>query len=105
MSLFGWFKSAAIKVSHVFVAIFGSDAAKKFGEAAYAMLQTELGKIVQDAVVATASLKLGAGEDARKAAFTQVVTQAKSSGISVSTSLVNLLIEMAVQKIKGVTLP
>ena len=104
MSIFGWFKSTAIKVSHVFVTIFGSDAAKAFGTAAYRMLQSEAGKIVQKSVLAIASLKLGA-EESRKAAFDDAVAQTKASGISVGTSLINLLIEMAVQKLKGAGLP
>ena len=103
--MFGWFKKAFVKVSQVFVAIFGSDAAKAFGEAAYHLLQSEAGKIVEKAVIATASLKLGSGEDARKAAFDAAASQVKASGINIGTSLLNLLIEVAVQKLKGAGLP
>jgi hypothetical protein len=99
MSFFGkvknFFVGVKVKVSAVFVQLFGQDAAEKFGHAALAILNTALGTIVQDAVLAVASLKIG-GDAKRGKAFDKIVVDAKAKGIEASSSIVNMLIELAV---------
>lgn len=84
----------------VFGKLFGQEATQKFGEAALQMLNSALGKIAWAAVQAVSTLASdGAGK--RDAAFKQIVGEAKKAGIDFKDSIVNLLIEMAVQKLKG----
>lgn len=104
MSLFSkianFVHTAAVKVSDVFVKLVGKDAAKKFGQASLALLKSAEGKIVLDAVEAVQTLSTdGAGK--RAAAFTQIVSDLKSQGLSLGNSEINLLIEVAVQFLKG----
>ena len=99
-----WFKGAAAKVSAFFVLVLGSSAAQQLGDAAVAALKTALGVIVQDAVAAFGSLGL-AGDQARAEAFKKAITEAKAQGLSFSTSMINLLIELAVQRLKQNIVP
>jgi hypothetical protein len=108
MSLFSKIASfvhtAAVKVSDVFVKIFGADAARKFAQGSLALLKTAEGKIVLDAVEAAETLSTdGAGK--RAAAFEKIGSDFKSQGISVGDSVVNMLIELAVQYLKGAIVP
>lgn len=94
-----FFKNAAVFVSDAFVKIFGADAAHNLAAAAEGILKTDLGKIVWTAVNEAAAL--AAGTDKRAAAFANIATAAKSAGIDAKDSIVNMLIELAVQKVKG----
>lgn len=90
---------AEVKVSAVFVKLFGQDASHQFAQAALALLKTAAGKIVLDAVEAANTLNVdGAGK--RKAAFNQIGADFKAQGITVGESILNLLIELAVQAAK-----
>jgi len=94
-----FFHTAAVDVSDVFVKIFGQAQAKAFVTGAEAVLKTDLGKI---AVVAVKDAEgLASGVEKQAAAFSQITTQAKASGIDASTSIVNMLIELAVQAVRG----
>jgi hypothetical protein len=99
-----WFKKAASKVSAFLIAVLGSEAAHQLGDAAIAALKTALGVIVQDAVIAVSGLQIGS-EAKRAEAFKKIVTDAKAAGLTISTSLINLLIELAVQRIKDNIVP
>ena len=103
-NIFNWLKGAKAKVSAFFVLVLGSEAARQLGDAAVSALKTALGVIVQDAVAAVGSLGMS-GEQARAEAFKKIVTDAKKQGLSFSTSMINLLIELAVQRIKENIVP
>jgi hypothetical protein len=91
---------AKVAVSAVFVKLFGQQAASDFAHASLALLKTAAGKIVLDAVDAAQTLATdGAGK--RAAAFTKIVSDFQSQGISVGNSELNLLIELAVGALKG----
>lgn len=95
-----FFHTAEVKVSAVFIALFGKQAATQFAQASLALLKSAEGKIVLDAVEAVQSLA-GSGADKRNAAFTQIMTDLKAQGKSVAESEINMLIELAVQFLKG----
>jgi hypothetical protein len=96
--------TAEVKVSDVFVKIFGKDASQKFAQGALSLLKTAEGKIVLDAVQAVSTLETdGAGK--RAAAFSRIGTDFKAQGISVGESVINMLVELAVQAIQGNFIP
>jgi hypothetical protein len=104
MSLFSkianFFHTAAVKVSDAFIAVFGKDAAEKFAQGALSLLKSAEGKIVLDAVEAVQTLSTdGAGK--RAAAFEKILADFKTQGISVGESVINMLIELAVQYLQG----
>jgi hypothetical protein len=94
-----FFKHAAVWVSDQFVKLFGSDAANTFAVAAESLLHSAIGQIAWDAV--NEAEKLAAGTDKLGAAFAQIISTAATQGIAVKDSVVNMLIEVAVQKLKG----
>jgi hypothetical protein len=94
-----FFKHAAVVVSDIFVAIFGQDAAHTFAVGAESLLHSALGQIAMTAVQEVEGLATGAEKQA--AAFGKIVSAAKTAGITVADSIINMLIELAVQKIKG----
>jgi hypothetical protein len=94
-----FFKNVEVVVSDVFVKLFGADAAHNFAAAGESLLKTELGKLAWSAV--NEAQALAAGTDKRAAAFGNLVAAAKTAGLEVKDSIVNLLIELAVQKVKG----
>lgn len=96
----GFVHGAAVKVADVFIKIFGADASHKFAQGALALLKTAEGKIVLDAVEFAETLATdGAGK--RAAAFEKIVADFKTQGKEVSNSLVSMMIELAVQFLKG----
>jgi hypothetical protein len=98
-SIAHFFHNVEVTVSDVFVKIFGADAAHNFAAASEGILKTDLGKIalaVVNEVEATA-----AGTDKHAAAFSKILTAATAAGLDAKNSIVNLLIEIAVQKLKG----
>ena len=98
-SIAHFFKNVEVVVSDAFVKLFGADAAHNFAVAAEGILKTDLGKIAMTAVQETAAM--AAGTDKQAAAFSKIVTAATTAGIDAKSSIVNLLIEMALQKLKG----
>lgn len=95
----GFFKGAAAKAGAVFVKIFGSQAAHDFAQSAEGLLKSALGQIAQDAVASVASLAIS-GADKRASAFNKLTSDAKNLGLSASEGIYNLLIELAVQRLK-----
>jgi hypothetical protein len=99
-----WVHGAEVEVSDAFVAVVGKQAAEQFAQGALALLKTAEGKIVADAVAAVQTLATdGAGK--RAAAFEKIGADFKTQGISVGGSLLNMLIEIAVQALEGGFLP
>lgn len=94
-----FFKAAAAYVSKVFVDIFGSSAAKQFAAGAEALIETSLGQIAMTAVTKAQSLANNSEKFAQ--ASSEILAEAKSEGIAVSDSIVNMLIELCVQRLKG----
>jgi hypothetical protein len=91
-------------VAHPFVVLFhkivGSDAFKSFIGAAESLLESKLGVIAWDAVRWAGTLTAdGAGK--RAAAFKKIIEDAEAAGLDYKDSIINLLIEIAVQKLKG----
>ncbi|MGH9505218.1 MAG: phage holin, LLH family [Terriglobales bacterium] len=110
MSLFGkianFFHTAAVKVSDAFVKLFGKDAAEKFAQGALSLLKSAEGKIVLDAVEAVETLNPAAdGASKRAQAFAKILDDFKTQGLQVSESVVSMLIELAVQFLKGAIVP
>lgn len=94
-----FFKNAAVILSHEFEALFGSDAAHNFAVGAEGLLKSALGKIVWIAVNEAAAVASGA--DARGIALSKIADAAKTAGITAKDSIINMLLEVAVQKAKG----
>ena len=94
-----FFKHIGVVVSEVFVKLFGADAAHNFAVAAESLIKTDLGAIAM-AAVGEASL-LASGVDKRAAAFSKIAAAAKGKGLDIKDSIINLLIEMCVQRLKG----
>jgi hypothetical protein len=94
-----FFKHAAVFIADGFVKIFGPDAAHNFAAGAVAILETDLGKIALTAVQEVQNLATGAERQA--GAFAKIAAGAKAAGIDAGESIINMLIEVAVQWIKG----
>lgn len=99
MSLISWLKGVKAKVGTAFVAVFGKDAAQKFAEGSVGVLRSAAGILAIDAVQWAASQKFGIGEDARKAATDKLKADSQNSGIFMANSMINLLIELALQAV------
>lgn len=93
-------KALARLFQRLFLVLFGREALEHFQRAAAAMLATELGRIAWAAVEALASLNLP-GEEKRRRAFARIAREARDAGLAVKDSFINLLIEIAVQRLKG----
>ncbi|TMI88326.1 MAG: hypothetical protein E6H00_12905 [Bacillati bacterium ANGP1] len=94
----GFFEKTGYYVSEAFQKLFGADAAKHFAVASLEVLKSDLGKIVIEAVHEASAL--AAGIDKRAAAFAKIAVTAKAAGIDAKDSIVNMLIELAVQSVK-----
>ena len=106
MSFLDKLKSAIGKVGHAiggaFVAVFGSDLAREFAGVAEKMLATEAGTIVMT-VVQEIQGSMPDATPAQKAEATLEKTGAalKTAGLELKDSMVNLLKELAVQRLRG----
>jgi len=95
-------KSAEQAVVHLFVAFFGAKASADFAKSAEEILKSDFGKVVQTVVNGLVEVaKTKGGAVARQLAFEAIKNQAVSSGLDIKSSLINLLIELAVTKAKG----
>jgi len=94
-----FFKHIEVVVSDLFIKLFGPAQAHNFAVAAESLIKTDLGAIAMDAV--TEAKALAAGADKRSAAFSKIAAAAKGKGLDVKDSIINLLIEMCVQRLKG----
>ena len=99
-SVLHFFKHIGVTVSTAFVLLFGIDAAHTFAVGASGLLKTDLGKIAMVAVEEAESLSTGA--EKRSAAFAKIVAAMKAQGLNAKDSLVNMLIELAVGRLKGI---
>lgn len=93
-------KYIAIHVKSGFVAIFGQKAAEDFGHASLEMLKSALGQIAVAEVGALAGVHDLSGVQKAAQAQAAILEKAKVAGISTSKSIVNLLVELAVQFLK-----
>ena len=98
-AIFHFVKHVAVFVSDSFVKIFGSDIAHNFAVAAEGLIHSAIGQIAMTAV--TEVQALASGSDKRAAAFDKIKTGAEQAGIIVGESIINLLIEICVQRVKG----
>ncbi|MFQ5925900.1 MAG: phage holin, LLH family [Terriglobia bacterium] len=94
------FKKLARVFRKLFLVLFGREALGAFQRAALLLLRTQLGRIVWAVVEAVDLLKVE-GEAKRREAFRRILREAKAAGLEVKDSLINLLIEVAVQRLKG----
>jgi len=94
-----FFKHIGVFVADEFVKIFGADAAHNFAVAAEGVLETELGKLAWTAVNEVKGL--ASGTEKQAAAFTKIMSAAATAGLDAKASIVNMLIEIAVQKLNG----
>lgn len=97
-----FFKQVEVTVSTVFIDLFGKTAAQQFGKATIALLNEGVGAIALQTVTALQTTMAGSSSSQKQAAaYEQILSVAKTQGLQVSNSLVNMLIELAVQKIQG----
>ena len=95
-----FFKRFANGWKRVMIRIFGKDALKALGVAAKKLLKSELGKIVMAVVAELVQSNLSNSEK-REEALRRIKDQAKESGLEYKTGIINLLIELAVNRLKG----
>jgi len=93
----------AVKVSQMFIWLFGHDAAVAFGHDALVLLKSDLGKIVVAVVSEVAAMQVGA--DSKTVAFSKIKAASTAAGIDAKDSIINLLIELAVGALKGHFIP
>lgn len=84
----------------IFRALFGPEALASFERAAWELLRTQLGRIAWAVVQAMAQLNLP-NDEKRRLAFARISSEARAAGLVVKDSIINLLIEIAVQRLKG----
>lgn len=95
-------KAVARLFRNLFLKLFGLEALIQFERAARLLLETQLGRIAWAAVQALAIPQSGIeNEEKRRQAFQQIATEARAAGLTVKDSIINLLIEIAVQRLKG----
>ncbi|HEY0797432.1 MAG TPA: phage holin, LLH family [Acidisarcina sp.] len=93
-------KVVVVGVAHGFVGLFGSDAAKQFATASLALLKSAIGAIVMKVVTDLANGDLSSSAK-REQALAEILALAAAQGISVAESEARMLIEIAVQFVKG----
>ncbi len=101
-----WYSSAlhffhhiGVYVSDAFVSLFGMDAAHTFAVGAESLLKSKLGVLAWEAVQEVENMASGAEKNV--AAFAKIAAGAKAAGLEVKDSLIRLLIEVAVSRLKG----
>ena len=80
-------------------ALFGREGLRLLGEATQAVLLSKAGAIALELVQELAA----SGFPVRAEAFQRIRQRAKATGLEIKDSFVNLLIELAVQRIKSAT--
>ncbi len=96
-----WFRRGATVVGSIFIRLFGADASRQFAAASLDILKSAAGQIALDTVRSVAGISTFTNAQKRTAAFTRIAQVAKDQGLSVPDSLINLLIELALQALKG----
>jgi hypothetical protein len=107
MSIASLFRSVGhgVKVAVKFIAtgfirMFGNEAAKRFVQDSYSLLQSAIGRIVLEVVQELSATQFENGAK-REAAVNKVLAVAREQAITVAESEVRLLVELAVQFVKG----
>src|SRR6266705_316040 len=95
----GFFHAAGHLVSEPFITLFGKDAATHFASASLALLKTTVGQIAMTAV--SEASKMASGTEAHKIAFATTLSEIEKLGLGAKDSEINLLIELALQAVKG----
>lgn len=95
----GLFVHAEVVADEAIVACFGAATAKSIEATLGGFVKSAFGQICVAAVQAAQGM--ASGTEAHGAAFAQITTAAKSAGLQVENSMVNLGIEMALQAIRG----
>ncbi len=95
----GFFHAAGHLVSEGFIKLFGKDAATHFASASLGLLKTTVGQIAVTAV--TEASKAASGAEAHKIAFSTVISEIEKLGLAAKDSEINLLIELALQSVRG----
>jgi hypothetical protein len=96
------FKVAAITVGHGFVHFFGKEASDEFVSAAKKILASDFGKVIESILLGLVEFKAANGDAAaRSEAFTQIKTAAIDAGLDIKNSVINLMIELAANKLNG----
>jgi len=93
-------KKVAIIVADAFAKLFGTEAAQQFAQASLALLKSAIGGIVTKVVEDMQNTSLDSNAK-REQAVVQILSIAAQEGIVVAESEVRLLIELAVQFVKG----
>ena len=96
-----FFKKVGRFFKRIAVGLFGKSALKKLGEAARKIFREAFGKIVMQIVTEIDPLNLSNAQK-RRFAFGRIKNAAKNAGLESKDSLINLLIELAVARLKGV---
>jgi hypothetical protein len=97
--MFGWFKKLGRFFKKFVVVLFGKSAAKALAKAAKEMFRSAFGKVVL-AIVAELVASNRSNPEKRAVAFTRVKAEAVARGLEIKDSLINLVIEMAVLRLK-----
>jgi len=97
--MFGWFKSLGRFFKKFVVVLFGKSAAKALANAAKQMFRSAFGQVVLAVVAELMASNLSNGEK-RAAAFARIKEEALFRGVEIKDSLINLVIEMAVLRLK-----
>jgi hypothetical protein len=108
-SLVGKIEAGAEKIEHdtesILVKVFGSSAASAFEADLRSIFETDTLAIFTDAIGAVESLTIGdtpaTGAQKRDAAFSKIASDLSAAGKSMSTSVINLGIEMVVGLLKS----
>ncbi|KKK82004.1 hypothetical protein LCGC14_2807720 [marine sediment metagenome] len=100
--MFGWFKKLGRFFKKFVVVIFGKAAAKALAEAAKKMFQNAFGSVVLAIVAELSASNLSNGEK-RRAAYDRIKAEAEARGVEMKDSLINLVIEMAVLRLKDLS--
>ncbi len=100
--MFGWFKSLGRFFKKFVVVVFGKSAAKALAKAAKEVFKSAFGKIVL-AIVSELSLSNLSNSEKREKAFEAIRAAARLQGLVVKSSLINLVIELAVLRLKDTT--
>ena len=100
--MFGWFKSLGRFFKKFVVVLFGKGAAKALANAAKKMFQNAFGTVILG-IVAELSASNLSNADKRIDAFRRIKGLAELKGIEMKDSLINLVIEMAVLRLKDLS--
>lgn len=96
-------KSVAVFVCDAFIRLFGKDASEQFADSSLKLLRSEAGKLVLGAVAEVEKMAAASGltnQQKREQALVMAEMALKEAGISVGESILNLLLELAVQAVK-----